>query len=186
MIGAITTIASIAIGIAVSRPSSMEIGWLSIRYRSPDFHCSAAQTNLTCIAESSSTVVTEASYISGYGAVNNKLQLLKNELQAYESLESGWDGNNSSAPQRSHIAAACQLLDRLPAGVPLPKPMLSHDGEVGLYWVEDKFFADVVIENSTSFSLFVRQREPAYKEYFADSLIIKNTSTAIRQGLLLS
>lgn len=89
---------------------------------------------------------------SGYEAV-------KFELNAYLELADDWDGPGSKAPSAEPIATAIGFMDRLPSGIPLPKPMLSSSGEVGLYWDVDAIYADVAFEGGDAFSLFIRNRQ---------------------------
>lgn len=70
--------------------------------------------------------------------------LLIDELRQYEQLESGWDGNEADiAPSRAAVDEAIQFVENLPAFVALPEPMVSSDGEVGLFWKSSELYLDV-------------------------------------------
>ncbi|MCY1365170.1 hypothetical protein D9M69_520050 [compost metagenome] len=108
----------------------------------------------------------------------NRLELLNAELVSYGLLPSGWDGEESVPADMAHIEAATRALGVLPAGVPLPKPMLSADGEVGLYWKNRDYLADIVIEDAHSLSLFIRSLKEGNKEIFIPSIAIGADATA--------
>jgi hypothetical protein len=97
---------------------------------------------------------------------------IKAELDMYSAVSAGWDGPNSAAPQRSHIEDAKRFISLLPAGLPLPKPMLSASGEVGLFWRSDEMFADVVMEGEHKVSMFVRGGQSGSQEEFLDDIDI--------------
>lgn len=70
--------------------------------------------------------------------------LLIDELWGYECLEAGWDGASTDlAPSREAIKEAILFVESLPPFVALPVPMVSNDGEVGLFWQDDEFYLDV-------------------------------------------
>ena len=120
----------------------------------------------------------------GYFATDrpvDKLEKLRNELDSYRSLSAGWDGPESVAPDAAHLDDAANLLQILPAGIPLPRPMLSSNGEVAFYWRLDNLFADIVIEGNGIVSIFIRQTSPTVMESFWDNVQIDES---LRQRLL--
>lgn len=183
MLGTITTIAVIALGQALVRPSSKDSGWL-LASNGPALHqmekLSTDQQIVTAFV--AGTATTGASFASKDRAIS-RLEWLRAELLSYQDLPVGWDGEGSIPAKPEHIAAASSLLEAIPAGIPLPKPMLSPDGELGLYWKSDRWFADAVIEDANHFSLFVRSLEEGNHEVFVDSINIgADTSDAIKNA----
>ena len=90
------------------------------------------------------------------------------DLKDYSLLDDGWDGPESKAASVQAIGMALQFVDKLPSGIPLPKPMLSSDGEVGLYWDVEAIYADVGFEEDDRLSIFVRDRRDEDRETFVE------------------
>lgn len=78
------------------------------------------------------------------------------ELDGYGSLKDGWDGEGSLAPSRSDIERAIAFVDSLPSAIPLPKPMVSGDGQIGLYWSKGDKYADINFDFDSTISIYVR------------------------------
>ena len=110
--------------------------------------------------EIASTRVSDTVY-SGY-------DLLKMDLKGYSLLDDGWDGPESKAASAQAIGMALQFVDKLPSGIPLPKPMLSSNGKVGLYWDVEAIYADVGFEEDDRLSIFVRDRRDEDRETFVE------------------
>jgi hypothetical protein len=89
------------------------------------------------------------------------------ELDGYGSLHDGWDGEDSVAPSSSDIASAIAFVDSLPSAIPLPKPMISSDGQIGLYWSKGEKYADINFDSDNTISLYVRDSSltPAVERY---------------------
>lgn len=100
----------------------------------------------------------------------DKLSSLALELELYEGLQDGWDGPDSRAPSQVDIQVAKTLLEKLPPGLAIPKPMLSSAGSVGLYWDTNSFFADIALEDNGRISLFTRSKRDDRKESFVDAV----------------
>lgn len=81
---------------------------------------------------------------------------LKRETRAYFSLKPGWDGPDSVLPSSCSMETALRLIDCFPAQLPLPRPMLSFDGELGLYWDLEHGYAELSIELDGEISFFSR------------------------------
>jgi len=99
------------------------------------------------------------------------------EMELYGSLDAGWDGPDSQVPSQENIQDALTLLAKLPAGLPLPKPMLSSTGSIGLYWDTQKVFADIALEGNGRFSLFTRLKSGDRTETFADDVKVGGIET---------
>lgn len=99
--------------------------------------------------------------------ISNREQL-KREVKAYSSLNPGWCGINSAVPSPSAMDIALTLIDALPAQLPLPRPMLSFDGELALYWDLQHGYAEVGIERDGLVTFF--RRESTGREYFDEDL----------------
>jgi hypothetical protein len=143
---------------AGSRPSTQERGW--IRYGAPISAPPPREpTKGQILDPGQAGRETAASFIPGPNMAISRLDWIDAQLESYSTLEGGWDGPDSHPPQPAHIAAARSILRSLPAGTPIPKPMLSSSGELGLYWEEPDWVADIAIEGDREFSLFYRSRD---------------------------
>lgn len=183
MIGLGGTLAAIAIGHAVSRVPTKLDGWVedltqpesAITRRLPESEAGGRLTRLT----SEASLPTASMGYTSAPTPMSRSDWLRAELRSYQALESGWDGEGSFRPADDLIEGALILLDYLPAGIALPKAMVSSSGEVGLYWKTDTFYADIVIEGRNVFSLFVRSRIDPSREFFYDELSISEESSAL-------
>ena len=101
---------------------------------------------------------------------------LKRETKAYSSLKPGWDGPGSAVPSELSMDVALRMIDGLPARLPLPRPMLSFNGELGLYWDLQLGYAELSVEPDGLISFF--SRDGAGKERFDEGL----ASTSLTQA----
>lgn len=88
--------------------------------------------------------------------LSNREQL-KREMKSYSLLSSGWGDANSAIPTSHSMEITLLLIDKLPARLPLPRPMLSHNGELGLYWDLQQGYAELGIERDGLVTFFSRE-----------------------------
>jgi len=81
---------------------------------------------------------------------------LRSRLAAFKEYRLNWNGEGGVAPNPEHVEAILQALARLPIDMSIPKPMLSDDGEVGVYWSSGNAFADLTIDSLGEMSLYLR------------------------------
>jgi hypothetical protein len=91
---------------------------------------------------------------------------LYTELASYASLKEGWDGQGSVTPSGNDLDRAARFAESLPSGLPLPRPMVSGGGEVGLYWDDESAYADIQFEPEGTISLYVRNRVTGQERFF--------------------
>lgn len=103
---------------------------------------------------------------SGY--VLDRLSLARAEVQEYGNFPNGWDGPRSVAPTELCNQSALEILDRFPAGLPVPVPMMSSNGEIGFYWSASDAYADVNIDPDGLASFFSKDADG--KELFVEGL----------------
>jgi hypothetical protein len=102
------------------------------------------------------------------------IDAIEAELHSYLQFSAGWDGEGSRGAKWNDVKFAVSILQRLPAGVPLPKAMLSSSGEIGFYWNSKNAFVDLMIEENGTFSLFAKLRGDHPQERFVDGLQLRS------------
>lgn len=172
-IGLGTTLAVIAIGLA--RPPTQLDGWMADRPFVAEKYESATQDK--GLGRKITLPTASVDYAPAFAAMD-KADWLKAEIESYGLLPAGWDGEGSVGASAEAIEGAKRLIEMLPAGVEIPKPMITSSGELGLYWKSAAYYADLVIEGKDVFSLFVRSRERADREFYFDALPIAENGTA--------
>ena len=90
------------------------------------------------------------------------------QLNSYFELKSGWDGPDSFPPTSTDIESAINFVNSIPSIFPMPKAMLSSDGEVGLYWDDNIAYIDLQFESDQTLSIFSRDRSSG-KEKFIEA-----------------
>ena len=96
-------------------------------------------------------------------------------LSTYSSLSAGWDGPESVAPHPRDLERASAFVQSIPSAIPLPRPMLSASGVVGLFWDSGAIYSDVHFENDETISIYIRDRESGAEQFF-DEVAIENAS----------
>ncbi len=78
------------------------------------------------------------------------------ELLSYTKLTKGWDGYQGIAPNEDIINSSRNFLKLVKSqNLPAPKPMLSGEGEVSLYWDIDNTYIEVGFEEEMFFSYLI-------------------------------
>jgi hypothetical protein len=91
--------------------------------------------------------------------VTSPREMLKIEVSAYSSLLDGWNGPHTIAPGHVVTDAALQFIDAIPSRLPLPRPMLSSSGEVGLYWDFVAGYAEASFDSFGTAAFFSRDED---------------------------
>lgn len=97
-------------------------------------------------------------------------ELLKREVLTYAEYEDGWNGEYSFGPAAEAIKSATDFIEAVPSRLPLPRPMLSSTGEIGLYWGLDGGYAEVTFESTGEIVFFSRSNDGF--ERFEENLTI--------------
>lgn len=98
----------------------------------------------------------QASTIATKEVLQARWNKLRSKIASFRELAPNWDGHESIAPKPETVDAILQALAQLPIDMPLPKPLLSNDGEIGVYWTSGNAFADLTIDAQGEMSLYVR------------------------------
>ncbi len=83
-----------------------------------------------------------------------EIKQLKRKLNSYAELPYDWDGEGSQTPSRQAIDDALKFLTHIPSGLPLPYPEAGPEGDVGIYWDNQKAktFVHVLFEGDGHFA----------------------------------
>jgi len=95
----------------------------------------------------------------------DRTEAVRMELHSYGTYQNDWDGEGATAPRKADAENAISLLGKIPSGLPIPKPMLSSSGVIGMYWDHPALFADIALEENGTFSLFTREKESKAETY---------------------
>jgi len=90
-----------------------------------------------------------------------KKEKIAGAIISYRSLMNDWDGYGGNPPSNQAIVDSLLWLSLLPTKSPLPKPMLSGAGEVGLYWDTDGFYCDIGFFGDGTFSYYAEAPDGA-------------------------
>lgn len=125
-------------------------------------------TVLPLLADVKQTTTDRTLYKSKATQLVNARELLKSETKAYSLFEAGWDEEGSQPPSKIAMTQALIFIDSLPSRLPLPRPMLSSNGELSLYWDLDGGYAELSFETNGQISFFSRALNG--QEKFLDSV----------------
>ena len=93
---------------------------------------------------------------SAIGQQLSPRELLMREVLSYPDCEDDWNGEGTLGPSQHAVDAATAFINAIPARLPLPRPMLSADGEIGLYWALGGGYAEVTFNASGEIVFFSR------------------------------
>jgi len=75
-------------------------------------------------------------------------EALSSQLVEYQSLPDDWDGYGGKAASIEAVMDSVRFLTRFPSMFPLPKPMVSGSGVIGLYWEGNGYYASIDFDGS--------------------------------------
>jgi hypothetical protein len=89
-------------------------------------------------------------------------------LNSYSKLQPDWDGADSIVPSSNDVKLVIDFVESIPPIFPLPKPMLSREGVIGLYWDDGSVYIDIQFDSEHTLCVFSRDRVSG-EEKFVDS-----------------
>jgi hypothetical protein len=89
-------------------------------------------------------------------------------VNSYKNYPLNWDGYDGIAPSSETINNTLTFLEKLPYGVIEPRPGVSGDGEISLFWENDDIYIDIGFTGDGTYVLYARDNEGI--EYFKDSI----------------
>lgn len=76
------------------------------------------------------------------------------KLISFLSLEKGWDGFSGESPSDEAVKNAIEFIQKLNTGLNTAIPMLSSDGEIGLFWRDQYNYIDIGFYGDGKYSLY--------------------------------
>ncbi|WP_290873394.1 hypothetical protein [Aquabacterium sp.] len=103
-------------------------------------------------------------------------EMLKREVGAYSDLTDGWNGPGTMPPPHEILDVALNMIDAIPARLPLPRPMISASGEIGLYWDLAGGYAEVGFDPNGEVTFFSRDQHGVERfENLRDLMILEQS-----------
>lgn len=78
------------------------------------------------------------------------------KLTSYLELDDGWDGYSGERPSEVAVTDAIQFIQKLRTGLKSAIPMVSSDGEVGLFWKDQENYIDIGFYGDGLYSLYAK------------------------------
>lgn len=89
--------------------------------------------------------------------IDKNFDILISKLADFLTLSPGWDTEESIPPSIESIEDTLSFIKKLREhNFPFPQPMLSTEGQIGLFWDEYGVFIDIEIEGSNKISYFAK------------------------------
>lgn len=79
------------------------------------------------------------------------------QIREWASLGANWDGEGASAPIGPSLREAASFLALLAPTSPVPDPMLLASGRAGLYWNDNKIYADLEFTGDRRVVYYIEQ-----------------------------
>ncbi len=89
-------------------------------------------------------------------------------VNSYKNYPLNWDGYDGIAPSTETINDTLSFIEKLPYGIIEPRPGVSGDGEVSLFWENDDIYIDIGFLGDGTYVLYARDSQGI--EYFKDSI----------------
>lgn len=136
------------------------------------------------IANIPTNAIPDYSIGSYYGQIGQQNEIdfeesINEIIGSYQGYHANWDGYNGIPPSADTVNDALSFLAKLPFGVIEPRPGLSGDGEISLFWEYDDVFVDIGFIGDSKYTLYARDRQSI--EYFKDEIDLKD---ALPEALL--
>lgn len=84
---------------------------------------------------------------------SEQMTALMRTLVDYHFLPHDWDGYDGQPAKAAALLDALEFLRQLPGTLPVPSPMLSGSGTIGLYWDRGTFYASLEFEGDGTYTL---------------------------------
>lgn len=113
-------------------------------------------------------------------------ETVEQAVRAFLAYPPGWDGQDAAMPSNKVVDDAIAFLRMLPLTTASPRPGLSNDGELSLFWQKNGVYIDVGFTGDGMYSYYAK--DAAEREYFGDDLPLDDPNLLlddpVRQDLL--
>ena len=93
-------------------------------------------------------------------------------INTYQNYPTDWDGYDGIPPSAETVNDTLAFIEKLPFGVSDPRPGISGDGEISLFWDTDDFYIDIGFLGDEKYTLYARDSQAI--EYFKDEIDLKD------------
>lgn len=84
-----------------------------------------------------------------------QMMALRRTLIDYQFLPHDWDGYDGQPAKATALLNVLEFLMQLPQTVPVPSPMLSGSGAIGLYWDRGTHYASLEFEGDGTYTSLI-------------------------------
>lgn len=103
-------------------------------------------------------------------SIDMEFEKIISKIRSYANYEDNWDGYDGIAANDNAIENTILFLKKLPYNIIKPRPGLSGDGEIGLFWDKSDFFIDVGFLGENKYSYYAKDSEN--REYYGNEINI--------------
>jgi len=89
-------------------------------------------------------------------------------ITAYQNYPNNWDGYEGVPASPETVKDTLIFIEKLPFGATQPRPGLSGDGEVSLFWENDDFYIDIGFLGDGKYTFYARDHQQV--EYLKDDV----------------
>lgn len=90
---------------------------------------------------------------AGQNVRAEQMTALRRTLIDYQFLPHDWDGYDGQPAKAAALLDALEFLLQLPRALPVPSPMLSGSGSIGLYWDRGTHYASLEFEGDGTYTM---------------------------------
>lgn len=110
-------------------------------------------------------------------------QSIPEKINSFLEYDRNWDGYDGVTPSSEAINEAILFFNHLPMGVREPRPGLSGDGEIGLFWEFDRIFIDIGFLGDKTYAIYAKDQDGI--EYFKDDVGINEPLPEALKNLII-
>lgn len=100
------------------------------------------------------------------------IELTIAEVLGYGKLKPGWDGMHSVGPRKEMVKLVCEFLNTIPKDLPIPTPMISGSGVIGLYWDRPVSYIDIEFMDEEDISMLVVVKKDSRRDEWFPTLTV--------------
>ncbi len=93
-------------------------------------------------------------------------------INSYKNYPANWDGYDGIPPLSETVNNTLEFIEKLPFNAKEPRPGVSGDGEISLFWESDDIFVDIGFLGDEKYTFYARDDQAI--EYFKDDLDLKD------------